>query len=63
MKVHEAIRVVEKDGWYLVATRGSPPIQAFDQTRPRDHCRQAVGGLGAWNAEQYHEAAGLKEQR
>lgn len=23
MKVREAIKVIEKDGWYLVATRGS----------------------------------------
>jgi len=23
MKVHEAIRLVEDDGWYLVTTRGS----------------------------------------
>jgi len=23
MKVHEAIRLIEADGWFLVATRGS----------------------------------------
>jgi predicted RNA binding protein YcfA (HicA-like mRNA interferase family) len=23
MKVREAIKIIEKDGWYLVATRGS----------------------------------------
>ncbi|MBW7934761.1 MAG: type II toxin-antitoxin system HicA family toxin [Gemmatimonadaceae bacterium] len=43
MKVSEILRMLESDGWHLVATRGSPAVQAHEQGRSRH---------GPWQAEQ-----------
>ena len=45
MKVREAIRLIEVDGWYLIATRGSDR-QYKHPTKPgRVQFRQAIGRL------------------
>ena len=61
MKVREAIRLIEEDGWYLVATRGSHrQYKHPGQARPGYNSGQAIGRFGAWNAKQYHEARWAK---
>lgn len=64
MKVREAIRVIEQDGWYLVATRGShrqfkhlrKPGRVTIAGKPTDDL--APGTLNS-----ILKQAGLKEQR
>lgn len=64
MKVREAIRVIEQDGWYLVATRGShrqfkhlrKPGRVTIAGKPSDDL--APGTLNS-----ILKQAGLKEQR
>jgi predicted RNA binding protein YcfA (HicA-like mRNA interferase family) len=64
MKVRDAIRLIEEDGWYQVATRGS-----YRQYKhPRKPGRVTVAGKpsddlapGTWNS--ILKQAGLKEQR
>lgn len=64
MKVREAIRAIEDDGWYLVATRGSHR----QYKHPNKPGRVTVAGkpsddlaLGTRNS--ILKQAGLKEQR
>lgn len=64
MKVHEAIRLVEKDGWYLVATRGSHR-QYKHSTKPG---RVTIAGkpsedLAPGTRNSIMKQSGLKEQR
>ncbi|MCW5694071.1 MAG: type II toxin-antitoxin system HicA family toxin [Pseudolabrys sp.] len=64
MKVRDAVRLIEQDGWYQVATRGS-----HRQFRhPAKPGRVTVAGKpsddlapGTWNS--ILKQAGLKEQR
>ncbi|MCJ7598066.1 MAG: type II toxin-antitoxin system HicA family toxin [Methyloceanibacter sp.] len=64
MKVREAIRQIEDDGWYLVATRGSHrqykhPVKPGRVTvagKPSDDLAS-----GTWNS--ILKQAGLKETR
>jgi predicted RNA binding protein YcfA (HicA-like mRNA interferase family) len=64
MKVRDAIRTIEQDGWYQVATRGS-----HRQFRHRSKSgRVTIAGKpsddlapGTWNS--ILKQAGLKEQR
>jgi len=64
MKVRDAIRVIEQDGWYQVAMRGS-----HRQFKHRDKPgRVTIAGKpsddlapGTWNS--ILKQAGLKEQR
>ena len=64
MKVRDAIRMIEEDGWYLVATRGSHR-QFKHPTKSR---RVTVAGEpsddlapGTWNS--ILKQSGLKEMR
>lgn len=64
MKVREAIRVIEDDGWYLVATRGSHR-QFKHPTKPG---RVTIAGkpsddLAPGTRNSIMKQAGLKEQR
>ncbi len=64
MKVREAIRLIEADGWFLVATRGSHR-QYKHQT---EGGRVTVAGkpsddLGPGTLNSILKQAGLKEQR
>ena len=64
MKVHEAIRLIEADGWYLVATRGSHR-QYKHPTKPG---RVTIAGkpsddLAPGTRNSIMKQAGLKEQR
>lgn len=64
MKVREAIRSIEEDGWYLVATRGSHR-QYKHSTKPG---RVTVPGkpsddLAPGTRNSIMKQAGLKEQR
>jgi predicted RNA binding protein YcfA (HicA-like mRNA interferase family) len=64
MKVREAIRLIENDGWYLAATRGShrqykhssKPGRVTIAGKPSDDLAP-----GTWNS--ILKQAGLKEQR
>src|SRR5215831_18774333 len=59
MKVGEVIRLLEEDGWFLVATRGSHrQYKHPEQVRPGYRCRKAVGRFGSGDAEQYPQAGG-----
>jgi predicted RNA binding protein YcfA (HicA-like mRNA interferase family) len=58
MKVREALRLVEDDGWYLVATRGSHR----QYKHPDKPGRVTIGGnlsedIAPWNAKQHSEAS------
>jgi predicted RNA binding protein YcfA (HicA-like mRNA interferase family) len=64
MKVRDAIRLIEDDGWFQVATRGSHR----QYKHPRKAGRVTVAGKpsddlapGTWNS--ILKQAGLKEQR
>ena len=64
MKVREAIRLIEQDGWYLVATRGSHR----QYKHPRKPGRVTVAGkpsddLAPGTLNSILKQAGLKEQR
>ena len=64
MKVHEAIRLIEADGWFLVATRGSHR-QYKHPTKPG---RVTIAGkpsddLAPGSVNSILKQAGLKEQR
>ena len=64
MKVREAIRVIEQDGWYLVATRGSH--RQFKHLRKPG--RVTIAGnpsddLAPGTLNSILKQAGLKEQR
>ncbi len=64
MKVREAIRMIEEDGWYLVATRGSHR-QYKHPTKPG---RVTISGkpsddLAPGTRNSIMKQAGLKEQR
>ena len=64
MKVREAIRLIEVDGWYLVATRGSHR-QYKHPTKPG---RVTIAGkpsddLAPGTRNSILKQAGLKEQR
>jgi len=64
MKVREAIRLIEQDGWYLVATRGSHR-QYKHRSKPG---RVTVAGkpsddLAPGTLNSILKQAGLKEQR
>ncbi len=64
MKVREAIRMIEDDGWYLVETRGSH--RQF--THPTKPGRVTVAGkpsddLAPGTRNSIMKQAGLKEQR
>jgi predicted RNA binding protein YcfA (HicA-like mRNA interferase family) len=64
MKVHEAIRLIEADGWFLVATRGS-----HRQYKHRTKIgRVTIAGkpsddLAPGTLNSILKQAGLKEQR
>jgi predicted RNase H-like HicB family nuclease len=55
MKVRDVIRLIEDDGWRLVATRGSHP-QYKHPLRPGHSRRKAIGRPCARHIEQYLEA-------
>jgi predicted RNA binding protein YcfA (HicA-like mRNA interferase family) len=64
MKVREAIRLIEQDGWFQVATRGSHR----QYRHPEKPGRVTIAGKpsddlapGTWNS--ILKQAGLKEQR
>jgi predicted RNA binding protein YcfA (HicA-like mRNA interferase family) len=64
MKVREAIRLIEQDGWSLVATRGSHR----QYKHPRKPGRVTVAGkpsddLAPGTLNSIFKQAGLKEQR
>jgi predicted RNA binding protein YcfA (HicA-like mRNA interferase family) len=64
MKVREAIRLIEDDGWYIVATRGSHR-QYNHPTKPG---RVTIAGkpsddLASGTRNSIMKQAGLKEQR
>jgi predicted RNA binding protein YcfA (HicA-like mRNA interferase family) len=64
MKVRDAIRMIEEDGWYLVATRGSHR-QYKHATKPG---RVTIAGkpsddLAPGTRNSIMKQAGLKEQR
>jgi predicted RNA binding protein YcfA (HicA-like mRNA interferase family) len=64
MKVRDAIRLIEQDGWYLVATRGSHR----QYKHPRKPGRVTVAGkpsddLAPGTLNSILKQAGLKEQR
>jgi predicted RNA binding protein YcfA (HicA-like mRNA interferase family) len=64
MKVREAIRLIEDDGWYLVATRGSH--RQFKH--PSKSGRVTIAGkpsddLAPGTQNSILKQAGLKEQR
>jgi predicted RNA binding protein YcfA (HicA-like mRNA interferase family) len=64
MKVREAIRLVEADGWYHVATRGSHR----QYKHPRKFGRVTIAGkpsddLAPGTLNSILKQAGLKEQR
>ena len=64
MKVREAIRLIEEDGWYLVATRGSHR-QYKHRIKPG---RVTIAGkpsddLAPGTRNSILKQAGLKEQR
>jgi predicted RNA binding protein YcfA (HicA-like mRNA interferase family) len=64
MKIREALRLIEKDGWFLVATRGSHR-QYKHLTKPG---RVTVAGkpsddLAPGTMNSILKQAGLKEQR
>lgn len=64
MKVREAIQIIEEDGWYLVATRGSHR-QYKHATKPG---RVTIAGkpsddLAPGTRNSIFKQAGLKEQR
>ena len=64
MKVREAIRLIEDDGWYLVATRGSHR----QYKHPSKAGRVAIAGkpsddLAPGTRNSIMKEAGLKEQR
>ena len=64
MKVREAIRLIEDDGWYLVATRGSHR----QYKHPNKPGRVTVAGkpsddLAPGTRNSILKQAGLKEQR
>jgi predicted RNA binding protein YcfA (HicA-like mRNA interferase family) len=64
MKVHEAIRLIEADGWFLVATRGSHR-QYKHRTKTG---RVTIAGkpsddLAPGTLNSILKQAGLKEQR
>jgi predicted RNA binding protein YcfA (HicA-like mRNA interferase family) len=64
MKVREAIRLIEEDGWYLVATRGSHR-QFKHPTRPG---RVTVAGkasddIAPGTLNSILKQAGLKEEK
>jgi predicted RNA binding protein YcfA (HicA-like mRNA interferase family) len=64
MKVREAIRLIEVDGWYLIATRGSHR-QYKHPTKPG---RVTIAGkpsddLAPGTRNSILKQAGLKEQR
>ena len=56
MKVRDAVRLIEQDGWFLVATRGSYR-QYKHPTKPgRDNRRQTIGRHGGRHIEQRAQA-------
>jgi predicted RNA binding protein YcfA (HicA-like mRNA interferase family) len=64
VKVHEAIRMIEEDGWFIVATRGSHR-QYKHATKPG---RVTIAGkpsedLAPGTLNSILKQAGLKEQR
>jgi predicted RNA binding protein YcfA (HicA-like mRNA interferase family) len=64
MKVREAIRLIEDDGWYLVATRGSHR----QYKHPRKTGRVTIAGkpsedLAPGTRSSIMKQAGLKERR
>jgi predicted RNA binding protein YcfA (HicA-like mRNA interferase family) len=64
MKAREAIRLIEEDGWYLVATRGSHR----QYKHPNKHGRLTIAGkpsddLAPGTRNSIMKQAGLKEQR
>jgi predicted RNase H-like HicB family nuclease len=61
MKVREVIKLIEEDGWFLVATRGqSQAIQAFNEGWSRNRRRKTIGRFGTWDVEQHSEAGWAK---
>jgi predicted RNA binding protein YcfA (HicA-like mRNA interferase family) len=64
MKVREAIRVIEQDGWYLVATRGSH--RQFKHSHKPGRVTiagKASDDLAPGTLNSILKQAGLKEQR
>lgn len=64
MKVREAIRLIEEDGWYLIATRGSHR----QYKHPAKPGRVTIAGkpsddLAPGTRNSILKQAGLKEQR
>ena len=64
MKVHEAIRLIEADGWFLVATRGSHR----QYKHPTKTGRVTIAGkpsddLAPGTLNSILKQAGLKEQQ
>jgi predicted RNA binding protein YcfA (HicA-like mRNA interferase family) len=64
MKVHEALRLIEVDGWYLVATRGSHR----QYKHPRKPGRVTIAGrpsddIAPGTLNSILKQAGLKETR
>jgi predicted RNase H-like HicB family nuclease len=60
MKVREVIKLIEADGWFLVATRGSHRQFKHPRTRPGDSRGKVIGRFGAWHVEQHFETGRLK---
>jgi predicted RNA binding protein YcfA (HicA-like mRNA interferase family) len=59
MKVRDAIRLLEGEGWFLVATRGSHRQYKHGSAGARDGGRQTFGRSCARHSEQYLEAIWL----
>jgi predicted RNA binding protein YcfA (HicA-like mRNA interferase family) len=64
MKVHEAIRLIEADGWFLVATRGSHRQYKHRTTAGRvTIAGKPSDDLAPGTLNSILKQAGLKEQR
>ena len=60
LKVSEMIKLIEADGWYLVATQGKPQaVQASRQAGASDRGGQAEQGVATWHRAQHPRQAGI----
>jgi len=62
VKVREAIKMIETDGWYLAPDPRQPSsLQAPEQTRNCDHCRTPKRWHSERHAKQYLEASWIED--
>ena len=63
MKVRDLVKLLERDGWYWVRTKGSHHQYKLNEGWHRHGSRKPGQGHGRWNTEQYSEASGSQTMK